>query len=154
VQTPRFCGHCLRAGEALFVRTFSRPFLTSWLIVGIWFLRDYGGAKSYGSASICQGLRPAGVAPLYAMGLWSMKPHMKVRSTLIATVLLSVPVPAHADDWIVAEAPAAIAVSAAQEGVFRPGAMPAIGVYRDNGVAAFGLRMRVGVPRRWSGLGK
>jgi hypothetical protein len=25
VQTPRFCGHCLRAGDALFMRTFSRP---------------------------------------------------------------------------------------------------------------------------------
>jgi outer membrane protein OmpA-like peptidoglycan-associated protein len=72
---------------------------------------------------------------------------MKVRPTLIATLLLTVPLPVHADDWMVAEAPAAIAVSAAQEGVFRPGAMPAVGFYRDNGLVAFGLRMRAGVLR-------
>src|SRR5678815_183927 len=35
VQTPRFCGHCLSAGDALFMRAFSRPLRTSWLIVGI-----------------------------------------------------------------------------------------------------------------------
>jgi len=72
---------------------------------------------------------------------------MKVRLTLAAATVLSVPLPVHADDWMVAEAPAAIAVSAAQEGVFRPGAMPAIGFYRDNGVGALGLRMRAGILR-------
>jgi outer membrane protein OmpA-like peptidoglycan-associated protein len=55
--------------------------------------------------------------------------------------------PAWADDWVVAEAPAAFAVSAAQEGLFRPGAMPALGVYHETSVAAVGLRMRAGVLR-------
>src|SRR5678815_2016732 len=35
VHTPRFCGQLLRAGEAVLARIFDRPFLTSWLIVGI-----------------------------------------------------------------------------------------------------------------------
>jgi len=35
VQTPRFCGDSLSAGAFFFVRSFSRPLRTSWLIVGI-----------------------------------------------------------------------------------------------------------------------
>src|SRR5213083_1234168 len=35
VHTPRFCGQLLSAGEAVLARIFDRPFLTSWLIVGI-----------------------------------------------------------------------------------------------------------------------
>ncbi|MEO8698394.1 MAG: OmpA family protein [Kofleriaceae bacterium] len=54
---------------------------------------------------------------------------------------------ATADGWIVAEAPAAMAVSDAQEGIFRPGLMPAFGVYADNGRLALGLRVRAGVLR-------
>jgi hypothetical protein len=33
-QTPRFCGLSCSAGLLVFVMTFSRPFRTSWLIVG------------------------------------------------------------------------------------------------------------------------
>src|SRR5678816_4811014 len=33
-QTPRFCGLFCSAGLLVFVRTFSRPLRTSWLIVG------------------------------------------------------------------------------------------------------------------------
>jgi outer membrane protein OmpA-like peptidoglycan-associated protein len=54
---------------------------------------------------------------------------------------------AAADGWLVAEAPAAIAVSDATAGVFRPGVMPAIGVYADNQRFAIGARMRFGVLR-------
>ena len=35
VQTPRFCGHPSSAGDLVLCVTFSRPFLTSWLMVGI-----------------------------------------------------------------------------------------------------------------------
>lgn len=49
--------------------------------------------------------------------------------------------------WLVAEAPAAMAVSEAQEGVFRPGAMPALGTYLDLGPLAVGVRVRAGVLR-------
>jgi len=34
-QTPRRCGQSARAGDFDFTTTFLRPFLTSWLIVGI-----------------------------------------------------------------------------------------------------------------------
>ena len=54
---------------------------------------------------------------------------------------------AHADTWIVAEAPAAIPVSDAQSGVFRPGIMPAFGLYDDRGAIALGARVRAGVLR-------
>src|SRR4029453_15993506 len=33
-QTPRFCGLFCSAGLFVFVRTFSRPLRTNWLIVG------------------------------------------------------------------------------------------------------------------------
>src|SRR5687767_4726552 len=54
---------------------------------------------------------------------------------------------AHADGWLVAEAPAAIAISDAQASAFRFGAMPAVGVYAETGWLALGLRMRVGMLR-------
>ncbi|HRC55169.1 MAG TPA: hypothetical protein PKU97_04555, partial [Kofleriaceae bacterium] len=54
---------------------------------------------------------------------------------------------ARSDVWMVAEAPAAMAVSDAQEGVFRPGVMPALGGYLDLGPLAVGLRLRAGVLR-------
>ncbi len=54
---------------------------------------------------------------------------------------------AHSDGWVVAEAPAAMAVSDAQQGVFRPGLMPAVGAYADNDRIALGIRLRTGVLR-------
>ncbi|HEU0032692.1 MAG TPA: OmpA family protein [Kofleriaceae bacterium] len=51
------------------------------------------------------------------------------------------------DGWLVAEAPAALAMSDAQDGVFRPGMMPAFGAYAERGHVALGLRMRAGVLR-------
>lgn len=62
-------------------------------------------------------------------------------------LLVLVPTPAMADGWFVVEAPAAIAVSDVQDSVFRPGVMPALGVYADNGRLALGLRVRAGVLR-------
>ena len=52
------------------------------------------------------------------------------------------------------EAPAAIAVSDAQAGVFRPGAMPAFGAYADNGWLALGARARAGILRELADLVK
>jgi outer membrane protein OmpA-like peptidoglycan-associated protein len=74
---------------------------------------------------------------------------MRLRSSLPATILLASAAGrgASADTWLTAEAPAAIAVSDAQEGVFRPGAMPAVGVYASNERIALGLRMRAGILR-------
>lgn len=54
---------------------------------------------------------------------------------------------ASADVTFVAEAPAAVAVSDAQRGVFRPGVMPAAGVYVGRKHVLVGLRMRAGVLR-------
>ncbi len=54
---------------------------------------------------------------------------------------------ARADGWLVAETPAAMAVSDAQQGVFRPGVMPAVGLYADNGWLATGVRLRMGLLR-------
>jgi hypothetical protein len=34
-QTPRLCGQSARAGDFDFTAIFLRPFLTSWLIVGM-----------------------------------------------------------------------------------------------------------------------
>ena len=54
---------------------------------------------------------------------------------------------ARADTWVEAEAPAAIPLSDAQVGIFRPGMMPAVGVYAQRGIAAIGVRVRAGVLR-------
>lgn len=54
---------------------------------------------------------------------------------------------AQADGWLVAEAPAALAVSDAQQGIFRAGVMPAFGAYADNDRIALGVRLRTGVLR-------
>jgi outer membrane protein OmpA-like peptidoglycan-associated protein len=71
-----------------------------------------------------------------------------MRCHLRAAVLVVIaPTLAHADGWLVAEAPAAMAVSDAQQGVFRPGLMPALGLYADNGRFAIGARVRTGVLR-------
>src|SRR5690242_16432659 len=53
---------------------------------------------------------------------------------------------AHADTWVSAEVPAAMAVSNPQEDRFGAGAMPALGLYQDVlPYLAVGLRMRGGV---------
>jgi outer membrane protein OmpA-like peptidoglycan-associated protein len=70
---------------------------------------------------------------------------MRISACCFAALLA--PTIARADIWAVAEAPAAIPVSDAQEGIFRPGIMPAFGVYVERGLFAVGLRMRVGVLR-------
>jgi len=62
-------------------------------------------------------------------------------------LLLFPSAPAHGDGWLVAEAPAALAVSDAQQGVFRPGVMPAVGAYASADHVALGLRMRAGILR-------
>jgi len=75
---------------------------------------------------------------------------MRMRFGLVATIGVAPLVTgsaALADDWISAEAPAALAVSDAQEGLFRSGAMPAGGMYHGHGAVAFGFRMRAGVLR-------
>ena len=64
-----------------------------------------------------------------------------------SALLLASPGPAQADNWLVAETPAAMALSDAQEGAFRPGLMPAVGAYADNGRFAVGARLRLGMLR-------
>jgi outer membrane protein OmpA-like peptidoglycan-associated protein len=52
---------------------------------------------------------------------------------------------ARADRWVAAELPAAWPVSDAQASAFRPGALPALGVYQDlGGMIAVALRVRAG----------
>ena len=69
---------------------------------------------------------------------------MKVVSVLAS---LLIPAVATADAWLVAETPAAVSVSDAQARVFRPGVMPAVGAYADNGWFALGVRLRAGILR-------
>jgi outer membrane protein OmpA-like peptidoglycan-associated protein len=69
-------------------------------------------------------------------------------ASTIGLVALLLPVAAHADNFLTAEVPAAVAVSAAQEGVYRAGAMPAVGAYLGlSPRLALGLRLRAGVLR-------
>lgn len=70
---------------------------------------------------------------------------MKAVTALAALAVLGPA--AVADGWLVAETPAAVAVSDAQAGVFTPGVMPAVGAYADNGWLALGVRLRAGVLR-------
>ncbi len=63
----------------------------------------------------------------------------------LAAALALLPVAAHADGLIIAEVPAALAVSGPQADAFRTGAMPAVGGYVDSGHGEFGVRLRVGV---------
>ena len=72
---------------------------------------------------------------------------MRPSSAIVVVTGVLFCVPVRADAWVVAEAPAAMAISEAQEGVFRPGAMPALGGYLDFGYLAVGLRLRAGVLR-------
>ena len=64
-----------------------------------------------------------------------------------SALLLALGGQANADNWLVAETPAAMALSDAQDGAFRPGLMPAVGAYADNGRFALGARLRLGVLR-------
>jgi outer membrane protein OmpA-like peptidoglycan-associated protein len=74
---------------------------------------------------------------------------MKLPSMALAAAAMLAAGPARlrADGWLVAEAPAAVAISEPQSGLFRTGVMPALGAYTDNGIVALGLRMRAGVLR-------
>jgi outer membrane protein OmpA-like peptidoglycan-associated protein len=67
------------------------------------------------------------------------------RLPLIA--VLAVTATAHADRWMTAELPTAVAVSSVQEEVFRPGAMPAVGAYIARGHFALGARLRAVILR-------
>lgn len=67
-----------------------------------------------------------------------------MRKLLWGLLMLS-PAAAAADGWLVAEAPAALVVSDAQDGIFRPGLMPAVGAYLDTEHVALGLRLRAGL---------
>src|SRR5688572_29523305 len=73
-QTPRFWGLTWRAGLFVFVTIFSRPWRTSWLIVGIilknqrtcGMLRPHGSAITrtrLRAAQPMRRLRPGGAAP-------------------------------------------------------------------------------------------
>ena len=70
-----------------------------------------------------------------------------VASALFLALSVASGGPVHADNWLVAETPAAMAVSDAQQGAFRPGLMPAVGAYADNGRFALGARLRLGMLR-------
>ena len=70
-----------------------------------------------------------------------------LRSGAFVGALLSVVSVARADVHVVGEVPAAIALSDVHRGVFRPGAMPAGGLYVGRDHLRFGLRMRAGVLR-------
>lgn len=66
---------------------------------------------------------------------------------LVLVLALGAPAVARADGWLTAEAPASFAASAVQQGVFRPGVMPAVGVYASSERAAIGVRLRAGILR-------
>nr|HEX4316717.1 OmpA family protein [Kofleriaceae bacterium] len=71
---------------------------------------------------------------------------MRTRSVLAALVAVAVsPRHASADTWVTAETPAAFAVSGEQASLFRPGVMPALGLYHSGKRFALGLRARAGV---------
>ncbi len=67
-------------------------------------------------------------------------------ATAAAIAVAAVPGATRAERWIAAEVPAAWAFSDPQASAFRPGALPAVGVYQAmTGWAAVGLRARAGV---------
>ena len=64
----------------------------------------------------------------------------------LVLVLCALPLPARADTWVSAEAPAAFAISDPQTDVFMPGIMPSVGLY--HAIASYvsvGVRGRAGV---------
>jgi outer membrane protein OmpA-like peptidoglycan-associated protein len=64
-----------------------------------------------------------------------------------AELLLALATPARAEVWFGAEAPLAVAISDGQRGVFRPGLLPAAGVYLESDVLSIGARVRAGFLR-------
>src|SRR4051812_27047354 len=72
----------------------------------------------------------------------------------IALVILGMTGSSHADTWMSAELPTAVAVSDVQEQTFRAGAMPAVGGYLSLGEHfSLGMRARAGVLRNGSAPG-
>lgn len=67
--------------------------------------------------------------------------------TYLGLALLAIPGAALADGFLSVEAPAALPISSMQEGAFKAGVMPAVGLYADNGWLAGGLRLRAGILR-------
>ncbi len=63
----------------------------------------------------------------------------------LAAALALIPAVARADRLVIAEVPAALAVSGAQADAFRTGAMPAVGAYVESAHGELGVRVRVGV---------
>ncbi len=63
----------------------------------------------------------------------------------LAAALALLPAAAYADGLVIAEVPAALAVSGAQADAFRTGAMPAVGAYVESPRGELGVRLRVGV---------
>jgi outer membrane protein OmpA-like peptidoglycan-associated protein len=76
-----------------------------------------------------------------------MRKRPAAAATAAVIVTMAATKVARGDTWLVAEAPAAVAVSDAQDGAFRTGVMPAVGVYASNDRVAVGLRMRAGILR-------
>lgn len=64
-----------------------------------------------------------------------------------------VPIAAHADVWVGAEAPLAVATSEGQHGIFRPGFLPSGSVYVGHRALAVGLRVRGGFLREGAAPG-
>lgn len=67
--------------------------------------------------------------------------------TYLGLALLAAPSAALADGFVSVEAPAALPISSMQEGLFKAGVMPAVGLYADNGWLAGGVRLRAGILR-------
>lgn len=66
---------------------------------------------------------------------------------IAAELVLALATPAQAEVWFGAEAPLAVAISDGQRGVFRPGLLPAAGVYLQSDVFSIGARVRAGFLR-------
>jgi outer membrane protein OmpA-like peptidoglycan-associated protein len=72
---------------------------------------------------------------------------MTKKTITAAALAVAFAAPAHAEVWLGAEAPLAVAISDGQRGVFRPGLLPAGGLYVGRGPFALGLRVRAGFLR-------
>jgi outer membrane protein OmpA-like peptidoglycan-associated protein len=72
---------------------------------------------------------------------------MLKKIVVAAELLLALATPAGAEVWFGAEAPLAVAISDGQRGVFRPGLLPAAGVYLERDVFSIGARVRAGFLR-------
>lgn len=72
---------------------------------------------------------------------------MLKKIAIAAEVILALSTPAHAEVWFGAEAPLAVAISDGQRDVFKPGLLPAAGIYVESDVFSFGARVRAGFLR-------